>query len=72
MDTFVDVLAQLGDLGLGDAGKAHGLDKIVHAPCRDAADPGFLDDGHQSAFAGLAGLQEGRKIAAVDLLHQLD
>ena len=65
MEPFIDVLAQLGHLGLGDPGKAHGLDEIIHAPGGDAADPGFLDDGHQSPFAGLARLQEGRKVAAL-------
>ncbi len=65
MDSFINVLAQLGHLGFRDAGKSHGLDEIVHAPRRYAADPGLLDDGHQSAFAGLARLQEGRKVAAL-------
>ena len=54
LDPFLDVLAQLWLLGLGDAGKAHGLNEIVHAPRRYAADPGLLDDGHQGALAGLA------------------
>ena len=65
MAPFIDVLAQLGHLGFRDAGKPHGLDEIVHAPRRYAADPGLLDDGHQGAFAGLARLQEGRKGAAL-------
>ena len=45
-DPLVDLLAQLRDRALGDAGEAHGLDEVVHPAGRDAADPGLLDHRH--------------------------
>jgi hypothetical protein len=68
-DPLVDVLAELGDGGLRDAGQAHGLDQVVHPAGRDAADPGFLDDRHQGLLGGLAGLQEGREVGALAQLR---
>jgi len=61
---LVDLLAQLGDLRLGDARQAHGLDEVVHAPSGDAPDPRLLDHG-QGLLGGLAGLQEGREVASL-------
>jgi hypothetical protein len=61
---LVDLLAQLGDLRLGDARQAHGLDEVVHAPGGDAPDPRLLDHG-QGLLGGLAGLQEGREVASL-------
>ena len=46
-DALVYVLAELGHRALGDAAEPHCLHQIVHAPGRDAPDPGFLDDGDQ-------------------------
>jgi hypothetical protein len=60
---LVYVLAELGDLGLRDAGQAHGLDQIVDAPGRDAGDPGFLDHGHQRLLGRPPRFEEGRKVA---------
>src|SRR3954451_8552504 len=59
---LVDVLAELADLALVDPGETHGLGQIVHAPGRDAADPGLLDHRHQRLLRSLPGLQEGRKV----------
>jgi site-specific DNA recombinase len=61
-DALVDVLAELRDGGLRDAGQPHGLDQVVHPPCRDPADPGLLDHRHQRLLRGLPGLEEGREI----------
>lgn len=61
---LVDVLAQLGNLALGDARQPHGLDQIVDTPGRDACDPGLLDDGNKGLLGRLARLQERREIGA--------
>src|SRR3954470_14901492 len=61
---LVNVLAQLGDLALGDARQPHRLHEIVNSPRRDAGDPGLLDHGDKGPLGGLAGLQEGREVAA--------
>jgi hypothetical protein len=68
-DPLVDVLAELGDLALGDAGEAHGLHEIVDAVGRVAADPSLLDDGDQRFLAGLARLEEGREVRALAQLR---
>lgn len=47
---FVDVLAQPGDGGFGDARKAHGLQQLLHSAGGDAADPGHLDHRDQGFF----------------------
>ena len=65
VDPFVDVLAQLGDLALRDAGQAHRLHQFVDAAGRDAADPGLLDHRDQCLLGGLARLQEGREIRSL-------
>ena len=66
---LVDVLAQLGDGALRDAGQAHRLHQLVHAPGRDAADPRLLDDGDQRLLAHLPGLEEGREVGALAQLR---
>src|SRR3546814_6362650 len=62
MDALVNVLAKLGDGGLGDAGHAHGLDEFIDPPGADPADPRFLDHRNQRFLDHLAGLKEARKI----------
>src|SRR3546814_6475191 len=62
MDALVNVLAKLGDGGLGDAGHAHGLDEFIDPPGADPADPRFLDHRNQRFLDNLAGLKEARKI----------
>src|SRR4051794_18507743 len=59
---LVDVLAELANLALVDPGETHGLGQFVHAPGRDAANPGFLDHSHQGLLRCLPGLQEGREV----------
>lgn len=62
VDALIDLFAQLGDPGLVEAREAHGLSQLVHPPGRDATDPGLLDHGDQRLLAGLARLEEGRKV----------
>ena len=64
-DAVIDVLAQLADGAFAVARQPHGLDQVVDAPGRDAADPGLLDHGHQDLLGRLARLEERRKIAAL-------
>jgi hypothetical protein len=68
-DALVDVLAQLRDGGLRDAGQAHGLHQVVHPPGRDPADPRLLDDGDQRLLRRLPGLEEGREVGALPQLR---
>jgi hypothetical protein len=68
-DALVDVLAQLADRALADPRQPHGLDQLVHAPGRHAADPGLLDHRHQRLLRRLSRLEEGRKIAALSQLR---
>ena len=65
IDPLVDVLAELGNLALRDARQAHCLHQPVDAAGRHAADPGFLNDGHQCLLRGLARLEEGREVGAL-------
>src|SRR5207344_3578434 len=62
IDPFIDVLAELGNLALRDAGQAHRLDQFVDPAGRDAADPGFLDHRDQRLLGGLARLEEWREV----------
>ena len=64
MDTFVDILAQLGHRGFGDAGHAHGLHQLVDTPGADAGDPRLLDHRDQRLLDGLPGFQEAREVGA--------
>jgi site-specific DNA recombinase len=68
-DPLIDVLAQLGDWALRDAGEPHRLHKIVNPPGRDAANPGFLDDRHQCLLGDFARFQKGREIRALPQLR---
>ena len=68
-DPLVDVLAQLRHRALRDPAQPHGLHQLVHAAGRDAADPRFLDHGHQRLLGGLAGLEEAREVAALPQLR---
>src|SRR5207247_993946 len=61
-DPFINVLAELGDLALRDAGQPHRLDQFVDPPGRDAADPSLLDYRDQRLLGGLARLKEGREV----------
>ena len=80
VDPLVNVLAELGDLGLRDARQAHlagdagarggggggeGLDQVVDTAGRDAADPGLLDHCHQGLLGDPPGLQERREVRAL-------
>ena len=71
-DPLVDVLAELRDRALGDAGQPHRLRQFVDAAGRDAADPGLLDHRHQGLLRGLARLQEAREVAALPELRHLE
>jgi len=62
IDPLVDVLAQLGDLALRDAGQAHRLHQLVDAAGRHAADPSLLDHRDQRLLGGLARLEERREV----------
>ena len=68
---LVDLGAQPRHLALGDAGHAHGLDQIVDRARRDALHVGLLDHGGQRLLAGAARLQEGREVAALPELGDL-
>src|SRR5512147_197034 len=72
INPVVNLLAELGDLRLGDAGQAHGLDQIIDPPGRDTADPSLLDDGDQSLLARLAGLQKRREIRPLPQLRDAE
>ena len=61
----VDLLAEPGDLALGDAAHAHGLDQIVDRARRDALDIGFLDDGGKRLLGHAARFQEAREVGAL-------
>jgi hypothetical protein len=65
---FVDILAQLGDLALRDAGETHRLHQFVDTTGRDAADPSLLDDRDQRLLSGLARLEKGREVRALPQL----
>ena len=65
IDPLVDVLAQLRDLALRDAGEPHRLHQLVDPAGRHAADPGFLDHRDQRLLGGPARLQEWREIGAL-------
>ena len=58
---LLDILAQLGNLALRDAGKAHRLHKVVDAPSGYAANPSLLDHANQRFLGDFARLQKGRK-----------
>ena len=66
---LVDLLAQPGDLALGDAGSAHGLDQIVDRAGRDAMDVGFLDHGGQRLLGHAPRLEEAWKVRALPQLR---
>ena len=68
-DAVVDVFAELADGALADPGQPHRLHQIVHAPGRDAADPGLLDHSHQRLLRRLPGLKERREITALAQLR---
>ncbi len=68
---LVDILAELGDRALGDAGEPHRLRQLVDTTGGDATDPGFLDHGNQGPLGGLARLQEAGEIAALPQLGHL-
>jgi hypothetical protein len=59
---LVDILAKLGDRGLGDAAHALGLDQLVDAPRADAGDPGLLDHRDECLLDGITRLQEAREV----------
>ena len=62
---LVDLRAQPRDLALGDAGRAHGLDEVVHGPGRDPVDVGLLDHGRERLLGRAARLEEGREVGAL-------
>jgi hypothetical protein len=64
-DPLVDLLAELRDLALGDAGQAHRLHQVVHPPGGDAGDPCLLYDRHQRLLGRPTSLQERREVAAL-------
>ncbi len=64
VDPLVDVLAQLGYRGLGDASHAHRLHQFIDAPGADAGDPCFLDHRDQRLLDGLPWLQKAGKVGA--------
>ena len=68
VDPLVDVLAQLGDLALRDAGEAHCLHQLVDPASRHAADPGLLDHHDQRLLGGLARLEERREVRTLPQL----
>ena len=65
VDALVDLLAQARDLGLADAGHAHGLDQLVDAAGRDALDVGLLDHGRERLLGRASGLQETGEVRAL-------
>ena len=70
-DPIVDLLAQLGDLALRDAGKPHRLNQLVNTPGRDTPDPRLLDHSDQCLLGCPAGFEEGREVAALTELRDL-
>jgi hypothetical protein len=72
MDALIDVLAQLGHRGLGDAAHTHGLDQFIHAPGADASNPRLLDHRDQRFLNGLPRFQKARKVSAGPQLGDLE
>ena len=68
-DALVDVLAELRHRALANPRKSHRLHQIVDAPGRNAPDPGFLDDRHQSLLRKLPRLEKRREVAALPKLR---
>lgn len=68
-DTIVDVLAQLRHRAFGDAGKPHGLHKLVDPAGGDAADPSLLDHRDQGLLRRPARLQEAREVGTLPQLR---
>ena len=60
-DPLVNVLAELGDGALGDAGEPHGLDKLVDPTGGHAADPGLLDYRHKGLLRGPPWLEDASR-----------
>jgi len=71
IDPFIDLAAEPGDLALGDAGHAHGLDQVVHRTCRHTLDTSLLDDCRHGLLRRPAGLQELGEAAAFAQLGDL-
>src|SRR5438270_11428756 len=65
MHALVDLLTQLGNLRLADAGQPHRLHQIVDPPGRHAADPRLLDYRDQRLLRALAGFQKRWEVAAL-------
>ena len=61
-DALVDILAQLGDRGLGYPGHTHRLDQFIDPARADAADPRLLDHRNQCLLHHLARLQEAGEV----------
>src|SRR5829696_10425281 len=66
---LVDLLAQLRDLALRDAGQPHRLHEVVHLAGGNARDPCLLDHGDQRLLARLAGFQERREVGTLAKLR---
>src|SRR5262249_13659265 len=65
VNALVDLLAELGNLRLANAGQSHRLHQIVDPAGRYATNPGLLDHCDQCLLRALAGLQKWREIAAL-------
>ena len=65
---LIDLLTQLGDLGLADARESHRLDELVDTAGRDPSDPSLLDHGDQRLLAHLPRLQEWREVGTLPKL----
>jgi hypothetical protein len=61
----VDIGTELADGAFADAIETHSGHQVFHAAGGNAADPGLLDHRDEGFFAGVAGLQEGREVAAL-------
>src|SRR4051812_20522253 len=69
VDPLIDLSAQTRNLALGDAGRPHGFDQVVHRPGRDPMDVGLLDHGRERLLGGPPWLQKGREVRALAQLR---
>ena len=67
----VEVLGQLGDLGLRHPVDAHRRHQVVDPPGRDALDVGLADHADQGLFGPAPGFEERRQVAALAELGDL-
>lgn len=62
---LVDLLAEPGDLALGDAGRSHAPHEVVDSVRPDPVQSGFLDHGCRHRLGRAPGLEAGRQVGSL-------